>query len=85
MKRNIIKLINTLHFIVNKKNLGKTFRYAICGGSNLTFDSTLYFICFHYILNKQNINLILFKVKISYFVQNLNFNYQMNWYHYHLW
>ena len=28
---------------------------------------------------------MLFKVKISYFVQNLNFNYQMNWYHYHLW
>ena len=60
MKHNIIKLIDALHFIINKKIPIKTFRYGICGGSNLAFDTTLYFICFHYILNKKNINIIIF-------------------------
>ena len=60
MKHNIIKLIDSSYFILNKKIPIKTFRYGVCGGSNLAFDTTLYFICFHFILNKQNIDLITF-------------------------
>ena len=34
-----------------------TFRYAATGGANTVLDILLYFICYHYILVEQNLNL----------------------------
>jgi putative flippase GtrA len=35
----------------------QTFRYAVCGGSNMVFDIVLYFISYNFILRKQILNL----------------------------
>jgi putative flippase GtrA len=35
----------------------KTYRYAICGGGNMLFDLVLYFIFFHFVLRKHEIDL----------------------------
>ena len=35
----------------------RTYRYAVCGGGNLVLDMTLYFLCFHFIFGKQNLDL----------------------------
>ena len=35
----------------------QTFRYAVCGGSNMLFDIFLYFISYNFILHKQILNL----------------------------
>ena len=37
-----------------------TYRYAVCGGSNLVFDTVLYFIFFQFIFAKENVDLGLF-------------------------
>src|SRR5687767_14538846 len=45
----------------------RTIRYAVCGGSNMLLDILVYFISFHYILNKQILDLgfIAFKPHIA--------------------
>ena len=35
----------------------KTYRYAVCGGGNMVLDILLYFIAFHYIFEKQDLDL----------------------------
>lgn len=35
----------------------KTYRYAVCGGSNLVLDTVLYFVVFQFLVSKQNIDL----------------------------
>ena len=35
----------------------QTFRYAVCGGGNLVLNWVLYFVVFHFILQKRNIDL----------------------------
>ena len=35
----------------------QTFRYAVCGGGNLVLNWVLYFVFFHFILQKRNIDL----------------------------
>ena len=35
----------------------QTFRYAVCGGSNMLLDIAVYFISYNYILHKQILNL----------------------------
>jgi len=35
----------------------KTYRYAVCGGGNLMLDMVLYIVCFHFIVQKQNVDL----------------------------
>lgn len=37
----------------------KTYRYAVCGGGNLVLDTILYYICFHYVFAKQDVDLSL--------------------------
>lgn len=34
----------------------KTYRYAVCGGSNLVFDTILYFVFYQLVLDKQNVD-----------------------------
>lgn len=33
----------------------QTFRYAVCGGSNMALNILIYFISYHYVLHEQNI------------------------------
>lgn len=57
MKNSITKFIDAFYFLFRRWLPLKTYRYAVCGGSNLVFDICLYFIFYHYIFDKQNINL----------------------------
>ena len=50
-------MINAGYFIIKKNIPLKTYRYAVCGGSNLILDTVFYFICFHFIFHKENIDL----------------------------
>ena len=54
MKDFLLKIIDAGYFIFKKFIPLKTYRYAVCGGSNLVLDTVLYFIFFQYILKKQN-------------------------------
>jgi len=60
MKDFLIKIIDSGYFIFKKIIPLKTYRYAVCGGSNMVLDATLYFICFHFVLHKQNLDLFFF-------------------------
>lgn len=57
MGKSIIKFIDAFYFLFRPWLPLKTYRYAVCGGSNLVFDICLYFIFFHFIFHKQNIDL----------------------------
>lgn len=35
----------------------KTYRYAVCGGSNLVLDTVLYFTFYHFVFDKQDVDL----------------------------
>lgn len=59
MKNLLLKIIDSGYFVFRKFIPIKLYRYAICGGSNLVLDTTLYFFCFHFILNKQNVDLFI--------------------------
>lgn len=41
----------------------QTFRYAVCGGSNMLLDIFLFYISFNFILQKQILNLGFFSIK----------------------
>lgn len=49
--------IDSFYFIFKRFIPLKTYRYAICGGGNMLFDLVLYFIFFHFVLRKQEIDL----------------------------
>lgn len=36
----------------------RLYRYAVCGGFNLVMDSVLYFVFYHYVVAKQNVDLV---------------------------
>lgn len=57
MKNSIIKFIDTFYFLFWRFLPLKTYRYAVCGGSNLVFDICLYFVFYNFIFAKQNIDL----------------------------
>lgn len=57
MRRHIIQFIDTFYFLFKRFMPLKTYRYAFCGGSNLVFDTVLYFIFYQFIFAKQNVDL----------------------------
>lgn len=57
MKNGITKFIDTFYFLFRRWLPLKTYRYAVCGGSNLVFDICLYFIFYNFIFAKQNLDL----------------------------
>lgn len=59
IKKNLFILIDYFYFIFDRFVPIQTYRYAICGGSNVLFDLTLYFIFFHFVFEKQNFDLII--------------------------
>jgi putative flippase GtrA len=57
MRKKIISFIDFFYPSFKKFMPLQTFRYAVCGGSNMLFDIFLYFISYNYILHKQILNL----------------------------
>lgn len=57
MQRLLISLIDSFYFIFRRFMPLKTYRYAVCGGGNLVFDLVLYFLFYHYIFHKEDVNL----------------------------
>lgn len=57
MKDILIRFIDSFYFLVKKIVPLKTYRYAVCGGSNLIFDTVLYFVFYNFIFEKQNLDL----------------------------
>lgn len=57
MATSIIKFIDFFHYPFRKFLPVDTFRYAVCGGSNLLFDLILYFVFYNFIFAKQNVDL----------------------------
>lgn len=57
MQKILIKIIDSFYFIFSRFMPLKTFRYAVCGGGNLVFDLVLYFLFYHYIFQKEDVNL----------------------------
>ena len=57
MRKKIISFIDFFYPFFKKFMPLQTFRYAVCGGSNMLFDIFLYFISYNYILKKQILNL----------------------------
>lgn len=55
MKTAIINFIDAFYFLFRRWLPLKTYRYAVCGGSNLVFDICLYFIFYNFIFDKQNV------------------------------
>jgi putative flippase GtrA len=57
MRKKIISGIDFFYPPFKKFIPQQTFRYAVCGGSNMLLDIFLYFISYNYILHKQILNL----------------------------
>ncbi len=57
MRQRLINFIDFFYPAFRKFMPLQTFRYAVCGGSNMIFDIILYFISYNFILRKQILNL----------------------------
>jgi putative flippase GtrA len=57
MRKKIISFIDFFYPPFKKYMPLQTFRYAVCGGSNMLLDIFFYFISYNYILHKQILNL----------------------------
>lgn len=53
----ILQIINWLYKPFKKIIPAETFRYAVCGGANTTFDIFLYYINYNFILHKKMLDL----------------------------
>lgn len=58
IKRLIDRVIDILYLPVVSKYVSKSiFRYGFCGGMNMAMDLLLYFLVFHFVLKKENLDL----------------------------
>lgn len=57
MQRIILKIVDYFYFIFKSFMPLKTYRYAICGGSNLVLDIVLFFVFYHFVFSEQNLDL----------------------------
>lgn len=57
MKKKIIFFIGFFYPPFRKIIPLQTFRYAVCGGGNMVLDIFLFYVSFHFILNKQILHL----------------------------
>ena len=57
MRKKIIDFIDFFYFPFKKIMPLQTFRYAVCGGSNMLLDIALFYISFNFILHKQILDL----------------------------
>ena len=59
MKRRIEYFLDFIYPFFSKFLDKTTFRYAACGGTNTVFDLFLFFIIYNFILQKQNVDLLI--------------------------
>jgi putative flippase GtrA len=57
MQKLLITIIDTFYPIFKRFMPLRTYRYAVCGGSNVVLDMVLYFVFYHYVLQKHNLDL----------------------------
>ncbi len=57
MRNLIIRFIDNFYFIFRSFMPLKTYRYAVCGGSNLLLDILLYFVFYQFVFAKQDLDL----------------------------
>ncbi|MCB0689669.1 MAG: GtrA family protein [Saprospiraceae bacterium] len=57
MKKTLTIVIDTFYFPFKALMPLKTYRYAVCGASNLALDIVLYFIFYNFIFAKTNVDL----------------------------
>lgn len=57
MKKLITSIIDSFYFLFKKFMPLKTYRYAVCGGGNLVLDTLLYFLFYHFVVFKQDVDL----------------------------
>ncbi|WP_153799651.1 GtrA family protein [Foetidibacter luteolus] len=57
IKTTILSIVDFFYPPFSRFIPQQTFRYAACGGTNTALDICLFFICYNYILKKQNLNL----------------------------
>ena len=60
MAKRITQFIDLFYFVFKRFMPLKTYRYAVCGGSNLVLDIVLYFVFYHFVFEKQDVDLALF-------------------------
>ncbi|WP_366142649.1 GtrA family protein [uncultured Aquimarina sp.] len=60
MNKIIIRIIDSFYFLFQRFVPLKTYRYGVCGGSNLVFDTILYFIFYNFIFSKQDVDMSFF-------------------------
>ncbi len=67
MRQKLINSIDWMYPVFKRFMPLQTFRYAVCGGTNVLLDLFIYFISYNYILHKQNLDLgfIVFKPHIA--------------------
>lgn len=53
----ILSFIDRFYFLFRSFMPIKLYRYAVCGGFNLAMDSVLYFVFYHFVLAKENVDL----------------------------
>ena len=57
MQKTLITIIDNFYFLFKRFLPLKTYRYAVCGGSNVVLDMCLYFLCYNFVLAKHNVDL----------------------------
>ena len=57
MRKRIISLVDFFYPPFRKMFPLQTFRYAVCGGSNMVLDIILFYVSFNYILHQRDLNL----------------------------
>ncbi|PJB15008.1 MAG: phenylalanine 4-monooxygenase [Flavobacteriales bacterium CG_4_9_14_3_um_filter_32_8] len=57
MQKTLIVIIDSFYFLFKRFLPLKTYRYAVCGGSNVVLDMCLYFLCYNFVLAKHNVDL----------------------------
>jgi len=57
IRRTIFYFIDLFYGPFKKIMPLHTFRYAACGGGNTVFDNVLFFVCYNFVLQKQELHL----------------------------
>lgn len=57
MENSVIRFIDYFYPVFKWAMPLKTYRYAVCGGSNFVFDTLLYFVFYNYIFQKELVEL----------------------------
>ncbi len=57
MVSRLTEIIDFFYFPFRRFLPRDTYRYAVCGGTNLVFDICLYFVFYHFVFVKQNVDL----------------------------